>query len=136
VLFAPLIAEHPFGTVVKTELTGWLHRSQKMTKVGAGEPAHVPVLTVHVVPTVLEPETVGAIVFAGIAGGTDRTAVVLTAPASAKPEVFTPATWAVRYLSRSAAVDRYEVLFAPVIAEHPVGTAVKAEVTAWLHRSQ
>ena len=51
-------------------------------------PVQVPVFTVHVEPTAVEPDTVGATVFTGTAAWT---AVVLTAPASAKPDELLPA---------------------------------------------
>jgi phage terminase large subunit-like protein len=131
VVLAPEIAVHPVGIVVYTELTGWLHRNQKITIVGAGVPVHVPRLAVHVEPTVGEPDTVGGVVFTGTPSAT-----VLVAPASAKPSGLFPATWAVRYLPASAVVDTYEVPFAPAIAAHPVGIEVYTEVTGWLQRNQ
>jgi hypothetical protein len=100
-----------------------------MTNVGGGDPVHVPVFNVKVEPTVAEPDTVGATVFAGVLDATDCTTTVLTAPARVKPDALLPATWAVRYLPASAAVETYEVAFAPLIAAHPAGTVVNPEFT-------
>jgi len=70
--------------------------------VGVGDPVQVPVFTVHVDPTVAEPETVGATVFAGAAAAT---AVELSAPAMVNPRKLFPATCAVKYDPTSAMVD-------------------------------
>ena len=66
---------------MKTPLTGAVQRNHAI--VNDGEPVHVPVSTVHVDPTVAPPDTVGATVFAGMAGAI--TASVFAAPASAYP---------------------------------------------------
>jgi hypothetical protein len=133
VAFAPLIAEHPGGTVVNAEFTGWLHRNQNTPIVGVGAPVQLPVFTVHVEPTVAPPDTVGATTLAGRLNWMD---VLFTAPASAKPREFVPPSCAVRYLPTSARVDTNVVLFAPLIGAHPVGTVVYPEVMGWLHLSQ
>ena len=129
--FAPEIATHPNGTVVKPDVTGCEHRNQKIAI--DGEPVHVPVFTVHVAPTLAEPDTVGATVFTGTP---PEIAVVLTAPANAKPVGLLPASWAVKYLPTSATVALYVAKFAPLIAVHPDGTVVNALVTGWSQRNQ
>jgi len=86
------MAEHPAGTVANPALTGLVHRSQACTKVGAGDPVHVPTFNDQVDPTVSDPATEGSTVLAGADIAEAATATVLIAPASAKPEEFVPAT--------------------------------------------
>ena len=72
---------------------------------GAGEPDQRPWSTVSVAPTERAPETTGGTVTAGAEAVATPTAVVLIAPARAKPDALLAATCAVRYFPASADVE-------------------------------
>jgi hypothetical protein len=93
----------------------------------------VPAVAVHVEPTALDPDTVGAAVFVG---AVDTTAVELSAPARANPDAPLPATCTVRNLPPSAAVAVYVSPVAPGIDEHPAGSVVNPVVIGAAQRIQ
>ncbi len=61
-------------------------------------------MSVSTDPTAAEPLIVGGVVLTGAADDPDWIAAVLSAPASAKPDPFVPATCPLTYAPRSAEV--------------------------------